>query len=187
MSMKLKAELVMAVRGYECKGEQRWDEGTDFTASDIDSGEKILLRVITEPKSKSDAVSVDTIKQMVETMKEERYDKGILISDRFTESARREMNQNNIQMISENYMSPFKPQKLYLAIQDCIDDLCKAKCGMVPGKKADCKGKNPDDAYSCDVRLISDNAVFHFERRWIKFLRNDLMRLLALQKARALV
>lgn len=183
MSMKLKAELVMAVRGYECKGEQRWDEGTDFTASDIDLGEKILLRVITESKSKSDAVSVDTIKQMVETMKEERYDKGILISDRFTESAKREMNQNNIQMISENYMPPFKPQKLYLAIQDCIDDLCKAKCGMVPEKEANCKGKNPDGAYSCDVKLISDNAVFHFKRRWIKFLRKDLMRLLALQKS----
>ena len=43
MSMKLKAELVMAARDYECRERQRWDEGTDFTASDAESDKKILL------------------------------------------------------------------------------------------------------------------------------------------------
>lgn len=182
MSMKLKAELVMAVRDYECKERESWDEGTDFTASAADSDEKILLRVISEPKSKSDAVGVDVVRQMVETMKEKRYDRGVLITNRFTESAKREMKQKKIEMVSENYMPPFEPQKLYLAIQDGIDDLCKTKCGVVPEKEADCRGRNPDGDYSCDVRLISDNALFHFKRGWIRLLRKDLMRLLALQK-----
>lgn len=34
------------------------------------------------------------------------------------------------------------------------------------------------DHYSCDVRILSDNADFHFERGWIRLLQNDLMSLL---------
>jgi hypothetical protein len=182
MSIELKAQLVMAVRDYECQERQRWDEGTDFTASDAESDEKILLRVLTEPKSKSNIVGVDAVREMAETMKEERYDKGILISERFTESAKKEMTQNNIQMISENYMPPLRPQQLYLAIQDCMEELCKAKCGQVPKTEADCEGRSSDGDYSCKVRLVSDNALFHLEQGWTNLLRKDLMKLLALQK-----
>ena len=120
---------------------------------------------------------------MVETMKKEHYDEGILVSNRFTESAKREMNQKHIQMISENYMPPFEPQKLYLTMRDCLDDLCRTKCGRVPEIEADCKGRNPDGDYSCKGRLISDNALFHFEHEWINLLKKDLMQLLALQKS----
>lgn len=177
MSMRLKAELFMAVRDYECQERQRWNEGTDFDASNAESDEKILLRVITKPKSKSAIVGVDAVRQMAETMEKKNYDKGILVSNRFTESAKKEMNQKNIQMISENYTPPFKPQKLYLTIQDCIDNLCKAKCGQVPQKESDCNGYSKGH-YSCKVRRISDNASFHFKKGWTNLLERDLMKLL---------
>lgn len=182
MSIKLKAELVMAIRDYECKERQRRDEGIDFTASDAKSDDKILLRVITEPKSKSDVVGIDAVRKMAETMKHKGYDKGVLISKRFTEAAKEEMSQKGIQVVSEKYMPRFKPQKLYLTIQDCIDDLCKVKCGRVPKKEADCKGYS-NGHYSCKIRLISDNASFHFERGWTDFLQKDLMRLLAIRNS----
>ena len=182
--MELKAELVMTIRDYEREERQRGDEGIDFTASDAKSDDKILLRVITEPKTKSDVVGVDAVRKMAETMKHKGYDKGVLISKRFTESAKKEMSQKNIQMVSENYMPRFKPEKLYLKIQNYIDDLCKAKCGRVPEKESDCKGYC-EGRYSCEIRLISDNASFHLERGWISFLKRDLMRLLAISNKRS--
>ncbi len=68
-----------------------------------------------------------------------------------------------------------------MAINDCIENLCKAKCGHVPTKKSDCTGYI-DGKYSCDVRLISDNAGFHLEHGWIEFLEKDLAKLLAIKK-----
>jgi hypothetical protein len=182
MSLELEAELVMAVRDYKCEERKRWDEGIDFTALDARSDDKVLLRVIIEPKTKSDVVGVDDVRKMCEIMKHEHYDKGVLISKRFTESARKEMSQKNIQMVSVNHTPRFKPQKLYLKIQNYIDYLCKAKCGRVPEKESDCEGYS-EGHYSCKIRLISDNASFHFERGWTSFLKRDLMRLLAISNS----
>lgn len=182
MSVELKAELVMAVRGYECEGKESWDEGIDFTASDAELDEKILLRVVTDPKSNSGTVGVDVVREMVETIEQEDYDRGFLIGERFSEAARRETNRKGIQLFSDRHMPLFRPQKLYLTLQDCIDDLCKAKCGRVPEKESDCEGRDSDGSYSCRIRLISDNASFHFERGWTTLLREDLIQLLTLRK-----
>lgn len=180
MSMELKAKLVMAIRGYKCEKRQKLDGGIDFTASSAKSGEKILLRVITNPKSKSGFVNIEAVRDMVETMEHEHCNKGVLISKRFTGSAKREMGRKNIQMVSEDYMPPFKPLELYLRIQDYIDNLCKVKCGRAPEKESDCKGYSKG-RYSCKIRLISDNASFHFEHGWINLLKNDLTRLLVIE------
>lgn len=183
MSVELKAELVMAIRGYECERKEIWDEGVDFTASGTDSDEKVLLRVITDPKSNSGIVGVSVVRKMIEIIEQEDYDGGVLVGKRFSEAARKEIHRKGIQMFSEKFMPSFKPQKLYLTIQDCIDDLCKAKCGRVPKKISDCKGRGSDGNYLCKIRLISDNALFHFERGWMNLLREDLMQLLALRKS----
>jgi hypothetical protein len=169
----------MTVRSYECEERTRCDEGADFTSLDARSDDNVLLRVITGPETKSEAVGVDGVGKMCETMKQEHYDKGVLIRKRFTESAKKEMSRKDIQMVSVNHTPRFKPDKLYLKIQNCIDDLCRAKCGRVPEKESDCEGKDSDGNYSCKIRLISDNASFHFERGWTSFLKRDLMRLFA--------
>ena len=182
MGIEYKAEIFMAIRDYECEEKQKWDKGIDFTASGAKSNDKILLRVITEPESRSGIVGIDTVKEMTETMKLEDYYKGVLISKRFTEAAKKEMKRENIQMISENFMPLPEPQRLYLKIQDRIDGLCKAKCGKIPEKESDCKGYL-NGQYLCKIRLISDNASFHFERGWIEFLQNDLLQLLRLHNS----
>jgi len=139
--------------------------------------------VITEPQTKSGVVSVGAVRNMVETMKHEDYNKGVLISERFSEAAKREMSRKGIQMVSEEFTPLFKPQELYLTIRDYIDDLCQTKCGCIPTKESDCKGKDSNGHYSCKIRLISDNASFHFERGWTRFLENDLMQLLAVRNS----
>ena len=180
MSLELAAELVMMIEDYECEKKQKWAEGVDFTASDAKSDEKILLRLITEPKSKSGVICVDDVKEMVGRMERSDYDKGVLISKEFTTAAREELRKKGIQIISEKSM-PYKSKELYSKLQDCIDDLCKAKCGQVPESESDCQGFSDGD-YSCRIRLISDNASFHFDHDWSRLLQNDLKRLLAMQK-----
>ncbi|MFB0514577.1 MAG: hypothetical protein ACETVQ_03270, partial [Candidatus Bathyarchaeia archaeon] len=132
--------------------------------------------------SKSGYVGVDIVREMSEVLKKQNYDKGILIGKRFTEGAKSEMEHENIEAVSERIAPHFKVERLYLAIEGCIENLCRARCGRVPVKKSDCKGY-VDGNYSCDVRLISDNASFHLEHGWISFLEKDLAKLLAIEKA----
>ncbi len=180
MSLELKAELVMALKDYERVKEKLWNGGIDFTVSNAESDDKILMRVIKSPKSKSGYVGLDAVSKMIKTMKNEDYDKGVLVCEKCTEAAKRELKQESIQMISKNLIPRFEPQELFLAIEEYVDKLCKSKCGKIPQKESDCRSQS-DDCYSCKIRLISDNASFHFECGWTKLLRNDLMRLLAIQ------
>ncbi len=177
-----KAEVISAVRDYENRRIRRKEKKVDLTVSPSDSDDKILIRVITEAKSRSGYVGVDTVRKMSEVLEKRNYDKGILIGKRFTEAAKSEMEQGNIEAVSERITPHFKVEQLYLAIEGCIENLCRAKCGHVPVKKSDCKG-HVDGSYSCDVRLISDNASFHLEHGWISFLEKDLAKLLAIEKA----
>ncbi len=186
MNVELAAELVMAIRGYDYEEKEIWNDGVDLTASDEKSDEKILLRVITNPKSNSGVVGVDAVAKLAETIEQGDYDRGVLVSERFSDAARNEMRRKGIQLISERFMPSFKPQKLYLTIQDCINDLCETKCGRVPESESDCEGRNSDGNYSCEIRLVSDNASFHFQRGWTNLLREDLKQLLTLRKSMVL-
>ena len=176
-----KAEVISAVRDYENRRTRRKEGRVDFTVSPSESDDKILIRVITEGKSKSGYVGVDTVREMNDILEKRNYDKGILIGKRFTEAAKSEMKSENIEPVSERITPHFKLERLYSTIDSCVQNLCKAKCGHVPIKKSDCKGY-VDDHYSCDVRLINDNASFHLEQGWIGFLERDLAKLLAIEK-----
>jgi len=164
----------MAIEDYESKHLEKSDNGLDITALDNESNDKVLLRVINRPKSKSGYVSVDTVDKMAATIENEDYDKGILIGDKFTKAAEKKLVEEGIQRISENLILDFPPERLYFAARDLMDALCKAKCGRVPQKESDCKG-HLNDNYSCEVRLISDNASFHFERGWASLLQKDIL------------
>ncbi len=172
VSIKDEAELFMAMRNYSCEDREKGDEGIDITALDTASNEKVLLRIV-ESKSKSGFVGIDSVRKMLEAMEKEDYDKGVLFGKRFTDAAKQELMQNDIQRISEGYMPTFKPERLYLRINQYVNDLCKEKCGKIPEKESDCKG-------DCRVRVISDNASFHFEQGWINLMKKDLKQLLAL-------
>jgi hypothetical protein len=177
-----KAEVISAVRDYEKKRTRRKEGRVDFTVSPSKSDDKILIRVITEAKSKSGYVGVDTVREMGDILDKRNYDKGVLIGKRFTEAAKSEMESENIELVSEKITPHFKLERLYSAIHSCVRNLCKAKCGHVPMKESDCKGY-VDGHYSCDVRLISDDASFHLEHGWIGFLERDLAKLLAIENA----
>ena len=166
----------MAMRNYSCEEREKGDEGIDIIALDTASNEKILLRIV-ETKSKSGFVGIDAVRKMLEAMKRADYDKGFLFGKRFTDAAKQELIQNDIQRISEGYMPKFKPERLYLRINQYVNDLCKAKCGKIPKKESDCKG-------NCRIRVISDNASFHFEQGWVNLMKKDLKQLLSLHNSK---
>jgi len=166
----------MAMRNYSCEEREKWDDGVDITALDTESNEKILLRIV-ESKSKSGFIGIDAVRKMLEAMERDAYDKGFLFGKRFTAAAKQELVQNDIQRISEQYMPRFKPERLYLRINSYVNELCKAKCGKIPKKQSDCKG-------NCRVRVISDNASFHFEQGWINLMKKDLKQLLSLNNVK---
>lgn len=172
MSIKDEAELFMAMRNYSCEDREKWDEGIDIIALDTVSNEKVLLRIV-ETKSKSGFIGIDTVRKMREAMEREDYDKGVLFGKRFTDAAKQELTQNHIQRISEGYMPTFKPERLYLRINQYVNAMCKTKCGKIPEKESDCKG-------DCRIRVISDNSSFHFEQGWVNLMKKDLKQLLAL-------
>ncbi len=160
------------MQNFSCENREEWERGTDITALDEKSNEKVLLRIV-EPRSKSGFIGIDAVREMLEAMEREDYDKGVLFGKKFTVAAKRELKENDIQRISELYMPKFKPEKLYLRINRYVNDLCKEKCGKIPKKESDCKS-------NCRIRVISDNAFFHFEQAWVKLMKNDLKQLLAI-------
>jgi len=176
------AELIMAVEDYEREEEQRWEKGIDIIASPFKSDDKILMRVITKPSSKSGVIGTTAVREMGEELERKDYDKGFLIGKRFTKDARDVMIQEGIEMASKKIMPPFEPQRLYVTIHNHINRLCRAKCGHAPKEESDCKGYS-DGHYSCKIRLISDNAQFHLERGWVNLLQNDLKQFLTIDKS----
>jgi hypothetical protein len=176
-----KANLISAMRDYKRKKTSRKERRIDFTVSPSEKDEKILIRVITEPKSKSGYISVNTVGEMIDYLERNNYDKGILIGKKFTNAAKREMKKADIEVVSEVISPSFKVDRLYSTIIDYVEKLCKAKCGKIPKKDTDCNGYT-GGRYSCNIRLTSDNADFHYEKTWVNFLERDLVKLLAIEK-----
>jgi hypothetical protein len=178
MSVEDKTKFIIAIRNYKCTKTEKHSDRTDTTVLN-ELNEKILLRSI-EPECQNGFIGIDDVKKMMKIIKLEDYNKGILISKHFTVAAVQEMKQENIQQVSDEYMPPFETEKLYLTINNCINNQCKAKCGEIHSRKSDCKGNQKSNL--CKIRALSDNALFHFEQGWVGLMKNDLKLVLAVNK-----
>ena len=181
-----KVDLISAVRDYSRQRTKTKDKRVDYTVSAPDKDNKILMRAITTSKSKSGYIGVDSVREMVDYLDRNDYDKGIIIGEKFTEAAKKEIRKEKIELVSEAITPNFNVKRLYSTISKYVQNLCIAKCGKFPLNQSDCKGFS-DDQYSCDIRLISDNADFHCKKAWINFLERDLVKLLAIEKKSMLV
>jgi hypothetical protein len=175
ISVDDKTKFFIAVKNFKTIKTEKKSNFTDITAQD-ENNQKILLRSL-EPTGRNGFVSVDDVKEMSQTMKQDKIDHGILSSKRFTSAAENELKIEKIQKISDEYMPYFDLAQIYLAINNCVNLQCKAKCGKVPMSKADCKPNA-----ECKVRAISDNAIYHYAQSWSGLLENDLKQLLLLSK-----
>jgi hypothetical protein len=176
-SLVERAKFVFAVREYQIKRTSKKENIVDFSVSPAESDDRIFVRVITEPRTSSGCVRADTVLKISQILHKKHYDKGILIGKRFTQAAIKEINKKDIEIVTKEIPN-FRPERLYSAIQDHVNKLCKEKCGRIPRKESECKGYS-DGGYSCNVRLISDDAYFHFKHGWTSLLERDLAKLLA--------
>jgi hypothetical protein len=48
-------------------------------------------------------------------------------------------------------------------------------------KCSECNGKKVEPVYTCNIRLLSDNADFHLEKGWTALLQKDLEQVLRIQ------
>jgi hypothetical protein len=176
-----KAKLISIMRNYDRKRTKRKERSVDFTVSPSENDKKILIRAITEPKSKSGYIGVDTVHEMIDFLETKDYDKGILIGKQFTSGAKRELKKANIELFSKNFSLTFELEQVYSIVCNYVEKLCKTKCGKIPAKDSDCMGF-VDGNYSCSIRLVSDNADFHYQKKWISFLERDLVKLLAIER-----
>jgi hypothetical protein len=176
-----KANLISVMRNYDRKRTRIKERSVDFTVSSSENDKKILIRAITESRSKSGYIGVDTVREMIDFLETKDYDKGILIGKKFTTGARREMKKANIETFSESYSPNFKLERVYSTICSYVEKLCKAKCGKIPVKESDCTGL-VNGNYTCAIRLVSDNADFHHEKEWATFLERDLVKLLEIER-----
>jgi hypothetical protein len=169
-----KTNFIMAVRGYKGIKKQQNANFTDITALDV-SNNKVLLRII-EPLT-SEFIGTSDVKKMIEAIKQENYNSAIFISRQFTNKALEEMNKENIQHISDDYMPSFDIQDLYLAIVNCANTQCQKKCGKVLLVIPECNGKAAD---FCKTKALVVSAKRHFEEGIVGLMKNDLKMALAL-------
>jgi hypothetical protein len=214
-----KAEVLMALKGYQQEGVSKSETGIDIQASDPSSDETVLLYIVTNSTLRSGGVGVREVEAIALLLEESDVDKIILFSERFTHAARAELRARGIEYFSKQrrVVPTLNPQEAYSRLLACINELCRIKCGRVPQAEGDCDGysKGPtacsacggngqlpngfgyyrerqchvcggvglkENHYSCQVRLISDNAYFYFERGWMRFLETNLLVLLKMLK-----
>ncbi|HEX9262550.1 MAG TPA: hypothetical protein VF893_08495 [Candidatus Bathyarchaeia archaeon] len=180
MTIEDKVKFLVATKNLKCGKREKWSEGTDFVAFDVFSDEKVYVRMI-DHRSRSGFVGADDVKAMLKAMRRKDCARGFFVGRRFTAAASQEMSMCNIQQVSDDYMPPISSENVVLTINECVNALCKTKCGLVPMAESDCKGYLKERP--CRVRSISDDALFHFERGWMDLLRNDLRQLLSMNKA----
>jgi len=208
-----KAELLMELRDYNVEKLQKSQAKIDVTASKPDSEETVLMRIIPKSNLTNNTIGVDHVRQMKTSIEEEDFDKVIVFGNRFTSAAQKELRDEDIEFFSTKLkiVSTLDTQELYAKVIDCADELCQIQCGHIPQSEAECKGYSDTPVqctfcdgsgrkqgrrcpvcfgtglrqthYSCIVRLISDNADFHFERGWARLLQNDLYDILELLSA----
>jgi hypothetical protein len=180
LSLESEAKLIMTVLDYDCEQRHEFERGVDLVASNMESGEKALLRVLSEASSDSKVVGTDDVERMVGAMKEYACDRGFMLGKTFSDEAKRDMDNMGIQRVSERVTPRFDPERVFLKIFECVGRLCLIKCGKTPKRMSECNGY-AESGYSCPIRQASDNASFHFERGWTRLLLNDLKRLVTLR------
>jgi hypothetical protein len=203
-----KAELLMELRDYSVEKLRRSKAKIDIKASKPNSDEMVLMRIIAKSNLAENAIGVDEIRRMKTALKEQDFDKVILFGNRFTSAAQKEMKDDDIEFFSTKMrvFSTLDKQELYSSVIECVNELCQIKCGHVPQSEVECKGHSEAPIqcslcggngrtkdfrctmcagtglraaqYSCDVRLLSDNADFHAKHGWRTLLQKDLSSIL---------
>jgi DNA-directed RNA polymerase subunit H len=108
-----KISLLIKFRGYAVENEIDGKNLKDYIIRDK-KGEKILLRVIYLTPLISGKVGVHFVRKLKENMEKEGFDRGILVGQGFSYSARKEARAKHIEAIQEEKIPAFNIFEHYL-------------------------------------------------------------------------
>jgi hypothetical protein len=202
------AELLMEIEGYEQESVTKSENAITIKGSKSDSDKTVLMYIVTS--NVMDVNQANAVLQILEKENVDKFivfaNRFIAaakakLNKRDIECFTEELNISTV--------IPLKD--LYSTVIDYVNQLCILKCGAIPKSISECKGYSADPIacsscggsgriegrnrlcnicsgtgfrnqhYSCKVRLISDNADYHQENRWINLLQNDLLVLLKMK------
>jgi len=98
--LERKLQVLIELRNYKLLEREEVKSGALVTAEDS-SGKKILIWVI----STDEAVGVRYIEQMAKYMKSRSIEEGIIIGEKYTQSAKSEARKNSIELLSQDFPS----------------------------------------------------------------------------------
>lgn len=172
-------ELMKTIHGYEDPEYNDEVGSVDFVAKEEDQMK--LMRALVDEDGSSGTGYMNKVNKTIEEVQEGEIDEALILADRFTSSARRLMKENkNVDYVSSRFTPSYSVSDLVYAIQQKTMSLCEKKCGGVPESKEDCKGVD-EDRYVCQVRRISDDAMFHAQMKWKEVLLEDFNKLVELE------
>ena len=102
-----KISLFLRFRKYKVKEEKEKKDFKDFIVTQKGKEKGIIIRVVYRTHLSSGKVGVQTIRKMKKTMKDALYEKGIIIGQSFSHSAKNESKRNNIETINEEVIPSF--------------------------------------------------------------------------------
>ena len=148
-----------------------------------DNHKKKLIRALVDEYDRAAPAYVETIRETITELDEDKYDEAVILTDRITDSANDIVtSRENLHVITANTKNSFSLVEIVSAIQKKTAELCIAKCGKKPETRDDCKGKT-GRTYSCDIRRVSDDATFHATMKWKTVLLEDFNNLCEFEKA----
>jgi hypothetical protein len=197
-----KTESLIYFRGYKIEEASQTASTIDILVSHPDSDDIIMMQIVTQTNHKNNGVGADTVENAKQLLAKPDIDKVILFGNRFTESAQNELRGESIEFFSptQNILLTLNHQELYSTIFKYVDAACLNKCGSTPKSSTDCIGytKQITPCPNCDgrgklartsskyapycrpIRLISDNADFHYRKGWGRLLHKNLLSLIEL-------
>jgi hypothetical protein len=147
-----------------------------------DGKNKKLIRAMVDENNNATPAYVNTIRDTIKELEEEKFDKVLILSNRITDEAHDILSdQSNLDVITPNMKHNFNLIEVISAVQKKTRDLCILKCGKVPESREDCKGKN-GQSYVCEIRRISDDSTFHARMKWKDMIFEDFKSLCEIEK-----
>jgi hypothetical protein len=180
--MDVQIELMKSIKGYEFSNYDKKNGFVEYQSKDCENG-KGLLRAYVNDNLKADKVNVKSLEETIGSKKYENYEQVLLLANGFTARTKDMIqSEESLSGLTEKN-NFFSNTDIQLGIQKVTQELCRRKCGKFPQKESDCVGLT-DSGYTCEVRRISDDAVFHAQMGWQQLLYGDYRDLICIKRGK---
>ena len=106
-SLRRKIDILMKLRGYEKKAEDKGESIRDITVLKKGTDEKILIRIVTKSRLISGTIGVRRVREMKKGLEKRGIKYAILVGDRFSYTAKVEARKKGIELFTTMSLPSF--------------------------------------------------------------------------------